>query len=171
MYTNEQQVYTHEENSTKTVFLLHALERAYEGMEEGSVGAITYHIQSVHKDTRNGTWSTTAEYTVIDTGDRLESGLLTVRYGDSRVSVTNCDGPHIFLEWFKDTHSSAPMIELMLAVDPRAVGWTIVDLIDQIWVDDGLDETDILEWYKDVCLAELYSDVTAQEAHDMGDME
>lgn len=169
MYTNEQQTYTRDEQTTKTTFLLHALERAYEGMTEGSVGAITYHIQSVHKDTSNGTWSTTAEYVVIDSGDRLESGLLTVRYGDSRVSMTDCDGPHIFLEWFKDTHASWPMIELMLAVDPRAVGWTIVDVIDQIWVDDGLDETDILDWYKDVCLAELYSDITDQEAQDLED--
>lgn len=164
MYTNEQQTYTSDEQSIKAHYLADAIERAYEGMNEGSVSAITFHIQTVQKNTG----AIHAEYTVVDTGDRLESGILTVMYGDSRVSVTDgCNGPHIVLEWFKDRNASAPMIELMLAVDPRAVVWSISDVIDQIWVDDGLDESDILDWYSNVSTQELFSDITDAEQRDL----
>ena len=167
MYTNEHQTYTQEEQRIKAEHVFHAIQRAYEAMEDGSIGAITYHVQTVHKTSPA---IVHADYTIVDSGDRIESGILTVRYGDSRVSMSaGYNGPHILLEWFKDTHASAPMTELLLAIDPRAVIWTISDVIDQIWVDDGLDETDLLEWYNNVCLQELYTDVTDQEAQEFQD--
>lgn len=170
MYTNYQQAYTTEEQTIKTQFVADALIRAYAGMEEGTVACLTYHIQTMRKPRNGEAPSISHDYVVTDNGAELESGILSVRATDTRVEFRDSyNGPSILIGWYATTRDLTPVCELLLAVDPRAVIWTLSDVIASITVDDGLDESDLLDWYSDVCSRELYDDITDQEAQDLED--
>lgn len=167
MYTDAQQTYTLEEQKSKARWVADALARAYEGMEDGSVASITYHIQTTHKANPP---IVHASYTVVDNGSYIESGILTVRATRTEVEYRdNYNGPSIHIEWYAGTHATTPVCELLLNVDPRAVIWTISDVIESIEIDDGVYEHDLLDWYSDVCSRELYDDITDQQEQEFED--
>ena len=168
MYINEQQTYTTEEQRIKTKYVADALIRAYEGMADGSVASLTYHIQTVRKPRDGAPMTINHDYVVVDNGNELESGILTVRATRTEIEFRDgYNGPTIHIEWYAGAHVTTPVCELLLDVDPRAVIWTISDVIASVTVDDGIYESDLLDWYSDVSLSELYADITDDEQRDL----
>lgn len=155
---------TTDEWAIKTQTVADALSTAYDAMDEGTVAEITFKLATVKKATQEYV----REYVVVDNGLTLESGILDMKVRMSRIATHDLEfEPHITLSWDATRHYDNA-VELPLFVNANASRFAYVDVIDEIIIDDGIDESDLMTWYENHCMNELEDDITDLE---MGDVE